>query len=519
MQRAETNTQSIYPHPFDRASLLKQSSREKAIHELSIAFRDQPNWTEKLTDRTLFTAWLRQSMKEIRKRDYIDPYNPRDTELRPDDTKFLYSELSKYRRYVLKLREGEAKEGIEPDVDGVWRRDGILDENWRKKLVDATTTLENTPNKERGLPASGSKGFKSQVLDPDMYPFVYKKTLALEKDGKYFELAVPPPSKWWKGGYNPYASWLPSEFKIAKDGNSTKIVSYINNLTLPGQEALFHPIFEKVFTEFLPLFNHVLADLAGKGCSRERSSKFECFDMEDMPFFDSDEEEFNNPWTPPEIVSSRELEGKTVKIIVRLVEMNLAPRKSYISNNSDWNVDGMGNERIVATGIYQYEQGNVKDYLVPFRQRDFYSFSGPDAMDDEFSYANVQWKTRHNAATTMKGNRGIVFPNLYEHRLPSSLELVDRNKPGFVKLLIFHLCDPTIEDLPSTRTVPPQQPGQLEHLLRQTRALGRLPEEIFQLILSHVVGNIMTMKEASVFKGVLVSHKNNVLEGGLGQYR
>ncbi|KAF3287324.1 hypothetical protein TWF970_007051 [Orbilia oligospora] len=117
------------------------------------------------------------------------------------EASMFHEMFSHYRDGVQKLREHNIL--IDPDMDGRWRRDDVLDEEWREKLNSGKVTtvqfyklntarvsmlkvLENIPAEERGFPCDSLRLSTSttDLLDPSMYPIVYTKTLAL-KNGEF----------------------------------------------------------------------------------------------------------------------------------------------------------------------------------------------------------------------------------------------------------------------------------------------------------------------------------------------
>ncbi|EGX48811.1 hypothetical protein TWF173_009426 [Orbilia oligospora] len=84
-------------------------------------------------------------------------------------------------------------------------------------------------------------------------------------------------------------------------------------------------------------------------------------------------------------------------------------------------------------------------------------------------------------------------------------------------MVLFRICNPYIDpdELPSTRTIPPQQPGQHEHLLRQSIIGKVFPEDVFQEILKYLRGNVMTAKEAKNHQETLIMERGFRLKEGL----
>ncbi|KAF3192937.1 hypothetical protein TWF225_011719 [Orbilia oligospora] len=230
---------SIYTHPLDGYPEFPTdflSDAEAAIRTLSSRYREQSNWTNTLTNSNDLAEWVKNS-------------KPKVTLWRTGDVVFLFQELVGYKKYVEKL--GKTWKGLEPDVDAVWRMKGLLDKTWKERLM-----YENIRD----------------LLDQFMYAFAYNETFTL-KSGEFSQLPFRLPNEPDLDKYDHTGYRLPSEFTVSEQGTSTKITSYINNLTLPGHDVLFHPILEKTFTQMLPLFDHALADLAGGGCLRDRSTR------------------------------------------------------------------------------------------------------------------------------------------------------------------------------------------------------------------------------------------------------
>ncbi|KAF3282502.1 hypothetical protein TWF132_010637 [Orbilia oligospora] len=287
-----------YPHPLEASPAQALSYHDQCLRQFSTAIRNKPNWTTKVTNRKLMVKWIREAALQdgqgFCEENYLVPIW--DT----DSIKFVTEELvDGYKPYVEYLREQGSC--IEPDLDCVWRADGLVEEEVRKQLVDAVATLENVPEKEKDW-HPGSGGLVLDLVHPSLWPIIYGKTIS-NTDGKPIqcpkEATVPGEiensdsddeddyynddeddsdddgakarrreEKLLKAqklnGWSTKFCWLPSLFQVSPDGKSTKIKSYINNLSTPQQKELFYPILEKIFTKFVPMFNHVLADLASE---------------------------------------------------------------------------------------------------------------------------------------------------------------------------------------------------------------------------------------------------------------
>ncbi|KAK6526060.1 hypothetical protein TWF281_011099 [Arthrobotrys megalospora] len=522
-----------HDNPFDHIDedIERLIPREVSLRALSAEFRSQPLWTDRLVDRESVKSWLRERTLAFFDTDDTSAgkmylWNRRDID-------FLYEELENIKKYVVALKE--KGEEVEPDLEGVWRVDGVLGDAERAAIADAVTQVgkeqdeEDNEQTKPGEKAEYRYSVSSQtlhgyehtldgyeynysgpddddsdadgedadapmaatwdLLDPFLFPVIYYSTLTL--DNGEFE-SIPGAPGFRDEGVDQYFCWLPSEFKVSEDGNSTKIASYINNLSLPGHDVLMHPILENVFTKLVPAFNHVLADLADRSWCRKRCPGTN-------PLYCMDSDSFVHRWAPPNITAARNIHGKTLAVVTRMIEIKLTPAEPTHSSR-DWHVDGMANECIVATGVYHYSHENVTDWSMCLRRRSMFSRETrpPDRSDQ-----------RDVGAVLVPENRGVVFPNMCQHCL-SPFSLVDKSRSGFTKMLIFHIFDPGRSHY-TTRTIPPQQPRQYERLLRHTR-LGRLPEEIFQLIAQYVLGNTITSTKAEEYRGRMIRERNAMLE-------
>ncbi|KAK6503259.1 hypothetical protein TWF481_008288 [Arthrobotrys musiformis] len=611
----------MYPHPLDGRTGPLLTAHERILRRFSATVRDKNDWTTKILDKALFAKWIDEAEKQ-------------DHKLRgwkvalwdAENIRFVYGELiNAYKPFVENMKE----EGscIEPDIDGVWRTDSLVDSALRDELLDAVATLENVPDDQKDW----HPGSKNQVLDlvhPSLWPLIYGKSTHIETGNPIcgygpqdYEPVVKPKPKprlsisdlvngpgeasvkaeTEERVYRPEESysqnfcWLPSEFEVLPNGE-TKIRSYINNLSLPEQKKRFYPLIEKVFSRFVPLFNLVLADLKSRKQHHKRVSEpdilqeddiydsgtlspeeyaglwknileefsngqdisvtlhgahsednrldmtNEDFDAEGSVASESSEEDDddesekyllwdvgpiipNSEWSPPPIPQTTRLEGKTIKVIVKMANIHLTPENPKYGGGS-WHVEAMMNERIVATGIYYYDQENVTDSRLAFARTVYV----PSFVDE---YSHTNWNCLYEMTTgwdnavqglggvTTKTNRAIAFPNIFQHQV-QPFGLVDPTKPGYRKILVFFLCDPEApeNEIPSTRMVAPQQPvfrKDFEDTLRGGQ-LGTLPEEVFSMVMESLPPPV-SLDEAKAYREDLMDerrafNKNNDLVRG-----
>jgi hypothetical protein len=162
---------------------------------------------------------------------------------------------------------------------------------------------------------------------------------------------------------------------VADNGDVT-INSYINNLHPRLYAELYHTIGE-VFRECIPLLECCLTERQYPLRARHRDSPPEVYDSYRPRFSDEPDSEDNfgawydwrerGTWlssemvpyvrskTPPPYLNLR---GRTLKVIVKLANIELTPEKPYY-NGGAWHVEGMGSKAIVATAIYYHSWENV----------------------------------------------------------------------------------------------------------------------------------------------------------------
>ncbi|KAK6351337.1 hypothetical protein TWF718_004501 [Orbilia javanica] len=579
----------MYPHPLDQLDPLDPlTAHEGALRRFSAAVRDNSDWTTKILDKALFVRWVSEAEEndcKLRKGINVAVWDA-------EDVKYVYGELiNSYKPYVERMRAEGCD--IEPDIDGVWRTDNLVDSALLGEFADAVNaTLENIPEDQKDW-RSWSGGRVLDLVNPSFWPLMYGKsthvdtgkpicgyspqdyeplvkprletttTIGGPSDGPSETLVKTTRSRHWSIGR--HFCWLPSEFEIFPSGE-TKIRSYINNLSLPEQKKQLYPLIERIFSRFVPLFNLVLADLKGGRQHHQRVGKLNGILQEDNlyghgvisvekhqkiwrgilddfsngrdsseslrattsrcyePISPNPSDQYflwdvgsiipNSEWSPPLISEDLKLEGKTVKVIVKMTNIHLTPRyPSY--EGGDWHIEGTMAERIVAVGICYYDQENVEDSGLHFRRvvnlttdTNYPHPTNLEALYD-MKRRSVKLKTALQSLGTvkMKMGRAIAFPNVFQCGAEPFC-LVDPTKPGYRKALSFLLCDPEVPEntIPSTKIVAPQQPafrGDFEDTLRVGR-LGNLPEDIFLMIMEYLPPPV-SLEDAKRYKERMIS--------------
>lgn len=295
-------------------------------------------------------------------------------------------------------------------------------------------------------------GSKNKVLDivhPSLYCYVKGFSL---KNG-----SVEKPNK--SDDINEKYQWLPSEFQIYPN-KKVKIISYINNLDRKEHSDLYISI-EQIFEQFLPHFENLLG---------------------------------------------LNLEGNC-QVITKIANIIVSPQDK-VYEGGVWHLEGMNYENIIATGIYYYEVDNIKNSYLEFRkllqEPIYYPQDGHDYVKKKYGlYDGDQLNKYLGKISTSESGRCIVFPNYIQHKV-SDFELVNKNKTGIRKILVFFLIDPK-KRITSTADVPIQQ----RHLVKKNmmeKNDHNIPEELIDSILDNM--HLMTEEDAqNHMKNLMLSRK------------
>ncbi|KAF3165621.1 hypothetical protein TWF225_001154 [Orbilia oligospora] len=547
--------EGLYPHPTE-ISAEPLFYREQYLRKFSASIREEIDWTEKIGDRRFIAAKLREAASADSlvsgKRIYVWD---------KEDVDFVYQELvTKYKPYVEECKESR----VQPSIDGVWRIDGFANENLRRDLIKAAVTLEDDPQK-KWHPESNQ-----QLLDlihPSWWPIIYNRSKNINGEIIKPPIVVNHDSSWDdKYTYSEKFCWLPSEFEISSDGK-TRIMSYINNLALLEQTKTFYPILEDIFSKFVPLFNHVLADLRREiydlarvqGLRRREQNKHTETVLEDaytntleklFTQFERGEkltadltDEVREPrsilkpvvtsnpfgkqvrisnrakltgstWEPPtqSLLQYVKLQGTTVNVIVKMATIVLTPEKPQWGGGP-WHIEALRNERIIATGIYYYDQENITASSLGFRRAHDRIRLRRDEEAEISRMHNTNIKeggpiAQEIGSIATKCNRAVVFPNIFQHRI-EPFELIDNTKKGYRRILAFFLCDPSGKhEIPTTKTVPAQQPDVQEAIVKMLykTGAGNLPVELFQMVTKNMPPAI-SREEAERYKTELMEER------------
>ncbi|KAJ7367862.1 hypothetical protein DFH08DRAFT_677238 [Mycena albidolilacea] len=154
-----------------------------------------------------------------------------------------------------------------------------------------------------------------------------------------------------------------------------------------------------------------------------------------------------------------------MQCIIELANIHLTREQPEYEGGS-WDVEGMVNESIVASGIYYYDEGNISESKLSFRV----SVGEPDyhGQDDNCDlvqnigavvrpyFLNGPFDLTAEDRQTTKAGRALAWPNLFQ-QLVSPFKLANSANQGHRKILAIFLVNPTQDCVVSVTDVPSPQ--------------------------------------------------------------
>ncbi|KAF7361406.1 hypothetical protein MSAN_01173700 [Mycena sanguinolenta] len=491
---------------------------ELTMCELSWALRSKPDWQRKATDPEIRSKWRQEALQQ--------QADAAAEGGRPFDCSVSHRSDAELNGYA-EIADNE--KGIERACfDGIWYSDRLISSDVLERLKNAVKTLEDVPEDKKDWHPGSNK----QVLDlvhPSLYCVVYGRTHAAPPEA---DLPV----------YVPGVLVEASDFTVDSEGSVKLASSYINNLH-PVLHRPMYGVIEEVLTAFVPMFERVLGDSNRKNdrvafSNGERLEEIECIwgrdgrpYPEDEPSGDEDEDEFNeNFWrTVKKVIPTAKeytgqlqarfspvsLRGRTIQCIVKLANIHLTPEEPEYGGGS-WHVEGMVNERIVASGIYYYDEENIDESMLSFRV----AVGPPDYHDgrDDSACTNMLYDMDRDSeliqdlgSVVTSVGCTLSWPNLFQHCV-APFELADPSKRGHRKILAIFFVDPTKDRIVSTTDVSPQQTDwasmAFEDACREpSSVLGAMPQELRDLVKDNFPETVMTLKEAEDYRLKLMKER------------
>ncbi|MFD3461156.1 DUF4246 domain-containing protein [Nocardia fluminea] len=458
-----------FPLPFRAAHLVAvapvRTVRELEMMRLSAAIRGKSQWQQKMRDPDIVGRWTREAA---------------DSGMTQAQIRYVLDELAHYAG----LRDETT--GIEVSaVDGVWQSDALIDDALRARLRAAARVLEDVPAAEQDW-HPGSNGQVRNLVHPSLYCLV--RGVSRPDDAPW----PSPANNDARYAYSQKFQWLPTDVDVTDTGEAI-FRSYVNNVD-PARHHALASVLPDLFARMLPLLANVLSDLRRPRPVRIDVNPFTWYaDTEPTePTDDSDEaqEAFDAAWDewwdnrrpaipdapvfePPAPVDDSDrvdLTGRRLQVIVKLATIHLTPEKPAYPGGS-WHVEAMLNERIVATGIYYWDNENITDSLLGFRAAiddPEYDQNDETGMREVFGLADEDALNQDLGSVQARAGRCVAFPNIFQHRV-APFQLQDPTRNGHRKILAFFLVDPATT-ITSTSDIPPQQPWSPTSTMTATQA-------------------------------------------------
>ncbi|KAG8931781.1 hypothetical protein FRC01_000810 [Tulasnella sp. 417] len=500
--------------------------------DLSYALRSEPSWWIKIKDPAIRSTWKAESLeREIR-----------GDKLNEAEIEWVLDEIEDYAR----MRDEET--GIQPSCHArVWESDELVSEDLKSRLIRAAAILENVPDEEKDW-HSPSGGQVLNLVHPSLFFAVYGRTpfWNTSKGDMRLEPLQAPRKEMDSWAYSEKFSWIPTDFQLGENGTPATALGYINNVH-PDQHKDLIPVIESLVGRFSLLWDRVLTDLHPANDPLPGRQKvvgfYTCAYHPDYPL-----PSFQDRMVLPRVEIDRRLDaaaahrtfklptvhqhgyhgseqditfrkstysvrGRIVQVIVKLANIHLTPEKPEYPGGR-WHVEGMANERIVASSIYYYDCENITDSELAFRvgvelegrSRSLLRLQPPTALKAfrfHLFLKSDEPKNQVVGAVKTSPNRCIAFPNIYQHKV-SPFKLVDPNKPGHRKIVALFLVDPE-NRIPSTSDIPPQQShwardAIFDALLQDNhRIKAPLPAELVEMVAGRV-DTVMTLAETKAYR-------------------
>ncbi|KAK3718746.1 hypothetical protein LTR37_004965 [Vermiconidia calcicola] len=504
--------------------------REKAMMSMLAEVMDKPDWQQKVHDEETVAKWRLEVVSE--ERDFSGPM-----------FEFCIKEL-RDNAEMLKST------GIVPAIAAsavVYGSDSLISIELRNELKAAVTPLEDAPAAEKDW----HPGSNNQVLDlvhPSLFPLVYGRTRLMTddevpmEDVVYYcgkgEIAPVPQTKHLQcriacaagpddghGMYSARFQWLPCDVEVGEDAN-VRIASYINNLH-PEKHSKLYRVIEAVVSKAIPVWDLALTEIF----KQERTS-------DSLSSSDT-----THGYYPPRVAVTGLPEWKVDRPIVPEGEDEEEVFESILDieygvnwersglmmpePSEDTHIEGQLNEHICASALLYYDNVNITDSYLAFRERvdaEAFAWGSKDKDDDpgyeQFEYDHMEQLFGVSSHQThaiqdlgrVRTDEGrlVVFPNVLQHRV-EPFNLVDPSKPGHRKILALFLVDPYIR-IPSTSDVPPQQKDWWAEMVQGLDRVGKLPPELFNNILEQAGDVPISLEEAKELRLELMAERSTYVD-------
>ncbi|KAJ2869866.1 hypothetical protein GGH93_006010, partial [Coemansia aciculifera] len=394
-------------------------------------------------------------------------------------------------------------------ADGVWISDALIDAETTEMLKRYAAILENVPDRQKDWHLDDCSRMLN-LIDLSLYPLVYCQSWLCRQSSTSAQASLmsdmpvecPGSLRRWREmlsdaslektdpvesahdydseydsdrlasgeqcaslsseeseadeQYGPYTSpnfcWLPSEFRVDDNGAVT-IESYINNLH-PVKHAALYPIIASIFSKFLPLLERVVTDLVHPRNPGVELNLYECYKCS-RP----EPESRSGRWAYLEYLDEVRAWKEDASFVDPQPKPFVAPKRLINPfklhgrrlQATDWNLVGLANERIIATGIFFYDVANIIRCGLEFREALHANFYPQDSFEyDAMCFANglsIEYDDSMNSVSQklsgvdIYDGQCLVFPNTLQYQIPKFTR-VNATKPGHCKMLTFYYVDP-----------------------------------------------------------------------------
>ncbi|TPX16400.1 uncharacterized protein E0L32_004049 [Thyridium curvatum] len=529
----DPNCVKAFPHAIGDMSVLQSlgvSYRERRMMAFIGSITDKPEWERKVFDESIVAKWKEEAMSMTAPTE--------DDNFDDQDDVFLSEKM--FQNCILELQDKATRfkeTGLINTIDAevtVVKSDTNVSPDLAAALKSAVKVLEDVPESFKDWHPR-SDNLVLDLLHPSLFPVVYGQSYVLPSEkitlqswNSYESTPELVPGFQKSEEDRPFGSlpigwgsyqWLPTDIKWTEAGPS--IAGYINNLH-PEEHKVLYPVLEKFVGAAVPMWEECLS-----WWSDRRRQKFSRTDDEEDYYLpegaaydipednDGDDykwtDEYEEWWTQHRIIKFREPDDfkpfaeqvdlsarldftrefpDGLQVIFKLANIHLTPEKPRYGGGT-WHIEGALNERIAATALFYYDEDNITESRLAFRQgidsEHLIMIPEQSAHTSLEKYLGVEQDGNpiQNLGTVLtRPGRMLAFPNALQHKV-QPFELADPKRPGHRKILAMFLIDPYRRVL-STANVPPQRRDWWAPQVRSVPAFARLPLEIFEHIMSFV---------------------------------
>ncbi|KAI0011831.1 hypothetical protein F4779DRAFT_571445 [Xylariaceae sp. FL0662B] len=520
--QAEDSQASLrFPHAMaDGCSSSGVTLNERRMLAFMSELTDKPNWDDNVFNEEIVEQWRQEA---------------------PNQGGYFGKKMFEYCIQELREKAIRHKEtGMVAVLDTeatVVKSDTAIPPELRDAFRAAVAPLENMLDRPKDRhPCSDDEVL--ELVDPSLYPLVYGTTKVLASGKVPLDTCV----KYSGTGeltnsfddseedfWDRY-QWLPTDVHFVEGGN-IRISTYINNLH-PVQHQDLYGVLEKIIAQVVPFWDESLSWFQNririniehtsnedwvppeKGKSKEWTALddgdndetndrkhvnlYEYWWLRARPIKQPEPDVYtpfsettNRPGARP-IDLREEFRDSGLQVIFKLTNIHLDPSKPYYEGGT-WRVEGALNEHICATAIYYYDEENITESHLSFRQSIREKDMRLKPVQFEFESCQEYYGIQNEAKGTLiqvlgpvlaRQDRLVVFPNVLQHCV-YPFSLADATKPGHRKVLAIFLVDPHIRVL-STANVPPQRRDWWADEVGKINPFVGLPVELFDHIISFV---------------------------------